>query len=91
MMTTKIEELWNTHKDTILLYCAKFPAATESALWFMGLKNTQEVTTENAGMFCQIMWEQLPDESYIYVGGFTQLCDIAEVYCFGEEDVNDVR
>ena len=90
-MTTKIEELWNTHKDTILLYCAKFPAATARALRFMGLKNTQEVTTENAGMFCQIMWEQLPDESYIHVGGFTQLCDIAEVYCFGEEDVNDVR
>ena len=90
-MTTKIEELWNTHKDTILQYCVKFPGATARTLNAMNLEDTQEVTAENAGAFCQGMWEQLPDESYIHVGGFTQLCDIAEVYCFGEEDVNDVR
>ena len=90
-MTTRIEKLWNLHKDTILQYCAKFPGATAWTLNAMNLESTQEVNPENAGAFCQEMWEQLPDDPYIHTTGFTQLCDIAEVYCFGEENDDDVQ
>lgn len=34
----------------------------------------------------QAFWERLPDDKSIRRGPFFTICDLAEAYCFGDED-----
>ena len=38
------------------------------------------------GEWFQTFWEALPDNPGIHSEGFGAVCDIAEMYCFGEEE-----
>lgn len=39
--------------------------------------------------FCQFFWSDLPDSPSIRHGAFFTICDFAEFYCFGDDDIPD--
>lgn len=38
------------------------------------------------GNWCQLIWDHLPNDASIRHGAFFVICDIAELYCFGDEE-----
>lgn len=42
---------------------------------------------EKIGRFCQMFWEELPDQSVIQKNAFFVLCNFAEDYTFGDHGI----
>lgn len=87
---TTINQMWDENKDVIINYCKLFEQAFTATCLQLQISSVNELRElkdpQLIGNFCQTMWEMLPDSPIIRQSGFFQLCNIAEEFCFGDDE-----
>lgn len=88
-----IIDIVKNNKDLIKEYVKYFPDSVAEANYYAGITfeeimefNFDEFNEYKVGQWFQDFWEALPDNASIRFGAFYKICDIAEQYCFGEEE-----
>ena len=74
-----------SHKEELTKYVARHEASRERTdNKVVPFVNLDYYSAKIIGEWFQTFWEELPDNMSIHTYGFNTVCDIAEMYCFGE-------